>query len=334
MAQIDKKYHELVNTILEKGRWQEDPNRQGVKRLNIPRYNFEYDLKDGFPAITTKKLAWKSVVGELLWFLRGDTNIKYLLDNNIHIWDKDCFKYWYKNQVDKPTMRLEDFLNKTHYFSEIGDCGRIYGYQLRNFDGKIDQFKNLIEGLIKTPLSSEHIVTYQSPSDKGKQALPPCHKGFQIMVYELTRQERVSLLPNDTPTVFLDYLNIPKYGFDLVWEQRSVDTFLGLPFNIASYTLLAHIIGVLVNMVPGKIYGDLRNVHLYDNSIDAVKEQLKRDCDKHGKCCLQIDNDVYIDAKKYQNNTAMFLARLQIKDFTLENYESYPQLKTEMLSRD
>lgn len=355
MAKIDKKYHKLLNKILDKGRWYEDPNRKGVKRLQIPHYSFKYNLKNGFPAITTKKLYWKGVVGELLWFLRGDTNIKYLVDNNINIWNKDAHNFFKKDLTKKQNLTDKEFIDLCKHrwsknWTNIGDLGRVYGAQWRDWNkvgldndgeqvllGRFDQISNLIKNLKKKPLSTDHIVTAWNPGELNNMALPPCHKGFQIMVYELTLEERLDIsgpIDYEDEEEFDTILNSksPKYGFDLVWEQRSVDTFLGLPFNIASYALLAYIIGKMVNMVPGKIYGDLRNVHIYDNAIDTTKEQLSRNINKYDKCKLNHlkTEDFY---KSLSKNLSL-LGHLDISDFKLNNYKSYDNIKTEMLSRD
>ena len=352
MAEIDRIYHNLLQHIKVNGRWQDDPNRKGTKRLNIPRYNFEYDLRKGFPAITTKKLAWKSVVGELLWILRGETNIKYLVDNGINIWNKDAYNRYLKEHIpEQGTLTLEEFIslikqNEKPIYHELGDLGRVYGAQLRywvedeyRFVGEymsetkyvyIDQLKNLIKGLKEIPLSSEHIVTYVNPKDKYQQALPPCHKGFQIMVYPLSETYSYHIVDFGKEK-FSDKTKVwesAKYGFDLVWEQRSVDTFLGLPFNIASYALLARIIGKLVNMVPGKLYGDLRNVHIYDNATEAAKEQLSRDVDKYKECQLEEFSGFKMDMYGDIDN---WLSSKDINDFKLLNYKSYPSIKVEML---
>lgn len=338
MAEIDNKYHELLQHILDNGRLQDDPNRKGVKRLNIPRYNFEYDLQDGFPAITTKKLYWKGVIGELLWFLRGDTSIKYLIDNNINIWNKDAYNFYVKNHKTTSASYGVWLSELKHGSNVTGNCGRIYGAQWRKwttiYDNPLsgmpeplDQIDNLIKNLKENPLATDHIVTAWNPAEKDQMALPPCHKGFQLMVYELSPLEC---------TKYADKSKIPykgpKYGFDLVWEQRSVDTFLGLPFNIASYALLAHIIGEMVNMIPGKIYGDLRNVHIYNNHLDAVKEQLSRDVNKYKECDLNISTKAISELKdglKYIDNEW-----INIRNFLLLGYKSYDSIKAEMLSRD
>jgi thymidylate synthase len=311
-----------------------------VERIQISNYTFKHDFKDGFPAITTKKLFWKGVVGELLWFLRGDTNIKYLNDNGIHIWDKDATN-----------------------FSNNGHCGRIYGAQWRDwsdvgfdkisnrfYDQGLDQISNLIKGLKETPMGTKHIVTAWNPAELDEMALPPCHWSFEILVEPIDFKTRNKLSSNynvisnnkfKNRTSFSwkeakeniinlwDKFNVPKYQFTLKWHQRSVDTFLGLPFNIASYALLAHIIGKMTNMIPKGIIGDLSNVHIYVPHIEAVKEQMSRNFSEHDKCELEIliPNKGY-----YTQELNKIINGFDINDFQLENYKSYPAIKAEMLS--
>lgn len=349
MATVDQTYKDLLNKIIKDGKLYEDPNRKGVKRLQVPHYSFEHDLRESFPAITTKKLYWKGVVGELLWFLKGDTNIKYLIDNGINIWNKDAYNYYCKlckiNDIEPWT--IEEFIslikidgsiehgNLPNY--RLGDLGRIYGAMWRNWIDatkgynykeewfSIDQISNLIKNLKEKPLATDHIVTAWNPAELDDMALPPCHKGFQLMVYELTPLECAKYADKSK----IPYKG-PKYGFDLVWEQRSVDAFLGLPFNIASYALLAHIIGKIVNMVPGKLYGDLRNVHIYDNAIDGAKEQLARDVNNHDNCELE---EVLFGTDQWFLGLNEILEFSEIKDFKLNGYSSYPSIKVPMLSR-
>jgi len=365
MAIIDENYHELLNTILKNGFKYEDPNRKGINRIQIPSYQFKHDFKDGFPAITTKKLYWKGVVGELLWFLRGDTNIKYLVDNNINIWNKDAYNYYCK--VSDKTIGEKEFKYSFEEFIQhckntpkypaiagsdykLGDVGRIYGAQWRNFTVHnvgpndsfpiyVDQIANLIKNLKEKPLSSSHIVTAWNPAELDQMALPPCHKGFQLMVYELTTNERLHLWGNPTNTIFkesklknkfLNENNVPKYGFDLVWEQRSCDSFLGIPFNIASYALLAHIIGKIVNMVPGELYGDLRNVHIYEPHLDAVKEQLNRSTDVLNSRC-ELENFTGFKMGMH-NNFNQWINSREISDFNLTEHSEQPVIKAEMLA--
>jgi thymidylate synthase len=226
MAKIDIAYHKLLQEIKQKGFKYEDPNRKNVYRYQIPNYQIQHNFSDGFPAITTKKLYWKGVVGELLWFLRGDTNIKYLVDNSINIWNKDAYNY--AKLKCNYNRNIEEFINdvkknnKFHgYTFKLGDLGRVYGAQWRNFMGyadNVDQFSNLIKGLKKTPMGTKHIVTAWNPSELKDMALPPCHWSFEILV------EPVKYIMG---TDFIKYANSPKYQFTLKWHQRSVDTFLG-----------------------------------------------------------------------------------------------------------
>lgn len=240
MSKIDKNYHSLLTKIMNEGYMYDDPNRKDVQRLEIPSYTFRHEFKDGFPAITTKKLAYKSVVTELLWFLRGDTNIKYLVDNGCNIWNKDAYNYYLKDYESyDATASFDEFIKEVKDDSSIlnlGDLGKVYGHYWRDYDG-FDQIKDIIDKMINTPMSSEIIVTARNPNDKDNQALPCCHYGFQVVVRPLTIVERTLL--SDTKKYpplrhnlklyeqFLNETNVPKYGFELHWHQRSVDTFLG-----------------------------------------------------------------------------------------------------------
>lgn len=294
MARIDGIYHNLLSTILADGYEYEDPNRKGVIRKEITHTQIEYALPTGFPLLTTKQMYFKGIVGELLWFLRGDTNIKYLNDNNIHIWDKDAAK-----------------------FSETGDLGRIYGAQWRKWTGEayfiedtdsiehdsIDQIRRLIHILKINPMGTRHIVTAWNPAELHNTALPPCHWAFEIICFP--------------------YGN--SYGFNLKWHQRSVDVFLGLPFNIASYALLAHIIGHITGYKPWMIIGDLSNIHIYDSHMDAVKEQLMRDTNRYTA------PNLIMELPEYNNNFDEFINKVEIKNFGVNPYYYYPQIKAEML---
>jgi thymidylate synthase len=341
MAKIDKSYHKLLNEILKKGYKYEDPNRKDVHRIEIPSYQIKHDFKDGFPAITTKKLYWKGIVGELLWFLRGDTNIKYLLDNNINIWNKDAYNYYCKN-VRNP-LSFEIWLDniKSHNLHETsGDLGRVYGSQWRNFMGyadNVDQFSNLIKGLKKTPMGTKHIVTAWNPAELEDMALPPCHWSFEILVEPIGKTERLKMMRDlgatwnipisniDFDKLCKDKWKIPFHKFTLKWHQRSVDTFLGLIFNIASYALLAQIIGKLTNMKPKGIIGDLSNVHIYEEHLDAIDIQLSRDVNKHDNCELDIKEI------GWDESTEDILDHLMISDFKLKNYTSEVAIPARML---
>jgi thymidylate synthase len=245
MAKIDIAYHKLLQEIKQKGFKYEDPNRKNVYRYQIPNYQIQHNFSDGFPAITTKKLYWKGIVGELLWFLKGDTNIKYLLDNNINIWNKDAYNYYCKN-VRNP-LSFEIWLDniKSHNLHETsGDLGKVYGAQWRNWksynqgfdeaqrkfgDEKqgLDQFSNLIKGLKETPMGTKHIVTAWNPAELDEMALPPCHWSFEILVEPLSVLDQTLFVKDNSKKGWTVKAKRPKYQFTLKWHQRSVDTFLG-----------------------------------------------------------------------------------------------------------
>lgn len=334
---INSNYQNLVKEILDTGYLYDDPNRKGVKRLEIPSYTFRHEFKDGFPAISTKKLAWKSVVTELLWFLNGYTNIKYLVDNGCNIWNKDAYNYYLKhyNIFSEEPLSFKDFINniKDPYFKPenfttkdytMGDLGKVYGHYWRNFNG-VDQITELIKDMINKPMSSELLVVARDPSDKKVQALPCCHYGFQIVMRPLFRSEfaKNKLIDN----------NIPTYGFELHFKMRSVDTFLGLPFNISSYALLALILEKITGHKALGIQGDLKKVHLYDNSLEAAKELITRECSEE-KVILNIkERYEYGRLRKDQCTLDNLLSNIEISDFNLENYNPQEPLKVEMLSR-
>jgi thymidylate synthase len=339
MAKIDKKYHVLLRKIVNKGFKYEDPNRKGTYRIQIPNHTFKHNFDYGFPAITTKKLYWKGVVGELIWFLRGDTNIKYLVDNGINIWNKDAYNYYLKEceNLNIPKGEREIFndwlslVKQAPYRegSNYGNLGRVYGAQWRDWNkpyeiNGLDQISNLIKGLKENPMGTRHIVTAWNPAELNDMALPPCHWSFEILVEPIYENKRY----NDASNLGLKK---PEYKFTLKWHQRSVDTFLGLPFNIASYALLAQIIGKLTNMIPKGIIGDLSNVHIYEPHLDAVREQLSRDVDGHKECELVCNSNIKYDYDKGKSLTNT-INDLDILDFELLKYESYPRIPAEMLA--
>jgi thymidylate synthase len=318
---INEIYHDILKTILESGVKYQDPRRKGVIRTQIPYYNFTYEFKNGFPAITTKKLAIKSIITELIWFMRGDTSIEYLLDNNCNIWNKDAYNYYVKHAQQGrhgAWLSYEEFITeiKGENEDELGQLGPVYGAQWRAFDGK-DQLKDIVNKMINEPMRTDIMLNSWNVAELDMMALEPCHFGLQIMM---------------KPMYFDENKNKTQYGFYLVWSQRSVDTFLGLPFNIASYGVLAHILGELTDSVPLGIIGDLRNVHLYDNSISAVKEQLERSVNKYsaGKLKYNLPMDIY----KGTGDIDDVIYRLDKDMFSLPDYNSYGPLKVPMLGRD
>lgn len=351
MAVIDSKYQSLLNKILNKGFRYEDPNRKGVHRIQIPHYQFEHSFEDGFPAVTTKKLYWKGIVGELLWFLRGSTNIKYLVDNNINIWNKDAFNYYLKRNPEGTKDSFKEGISKNNHIA--GDLGRVYGSQWRKwnisdsefdlYDGRVDQISNLIKGLKENPMGTRHIVTAWNPAELDDMALPPCHWSFEILVEPRSKEDIKKELSNLGATwstsmsdkQFKAFAHkrwkVREYQFTLKWHQRSVDTFLGLPFNIASYALLAYIIGRFTNMVPKGIIGDLSNVHIYEPHLDAVATQLGRKTTMwNTRCELIISNPANTLLSKFKDIDDI-VKGLKINDFNLTKHTEQPAIKAEML---
>ncbi len=294
---IEHDYLRILKEVLDNGKDKED--RTGTGTISVFGRQIRHDMSKGFPLLTTKKMYWKGIVTELLWFLRGDTNIKYLVDNGCNIWNGDAYKNYERRWeaegkfLSPPVNKFtkEEFVNeiKTNWVvsRELGELGPIYGKQWRDWDEdtgvKIDQISNLIEQLKTNPDSRRLMVNAWNPTYLPHMTLPPCHYGFQVYTRELSDKERMKLAGYEDiggigqnmirETVDMDN-SIPRRAISLMWNQRSVDTFLGLPFNIASYGLLLEIIAKGVNMVPDELIGNLGDCHLYKNHIEQAKEQL------------------------------------------------------------
>ena len=266
-------------------------------------------MSEGFPLLTTKKMSFKTIVTELLWFLQGRTDLRYLLENNCHIWTGDAYKVYDKDfdrehppfSAPYPTRLTEKefeekILSDDDFNKWYGELGPIYGKQWRSWSvgsledkhgfGNIDQIANLINDLKTNPDSRRLMVNAWNVGELDQMVLPPCHFGFQVYTRELSLGERTNykkkrdgIARTFAPYThqMLDGSNIPKRAISLMWNQRSVDTFLGLPFNIASYGLLLEIIAKAVNMVPDELIGNLGDVHLYSNHIEQAKEQIGRE---------------------------------------------------------
>lgn len=264
MNNLDKKYQQLLSDIIEFGVEKED--RTGTGTISEFGHQIRHKMSEGFPLLTTKKMHWKSIVTELLWFLRGDTNIKFLLDYDCHIWDGDAYKNYLEETQHEASYTKEQFINliKTDkdWANVWGELGPIYGKQWRDWND-IDQIQHLINELKTNPDSRRLMVNAWNVDELHQMVLPPCHYGFQLYTRKTTRDEKI--------------VNPGKYrAISLMWNQRSVDTFLGLPFNIASYGLLLEIIAKEVNMIPDELIGNLGDVHLYKNHIEQAKEQISR----------------------------------------------------------
>ena len=348
MNQLDLDYQNLLKDILENGI---QKNTRNGKVLSVFGRTIRHKFNDGnFPLLTTKKMYFKGIVTELLWFLRGDTNIKYLVDNGCNIWNGDAYKNYYYSFSSPVTGRgtlpltQEEFINKIktddEFANKWGELGSIYGKQWRswtNYTGDeiqegiyeminepIDQIANLINDLKTNPDSRRLMVNAWAVHDLPNMTLPPCHYGFQVYTRELSDDERHDLYEEKymfTETIEekgIDYkYNIPTRAISLMWNQRSVDTFLGLPFNIASYGLLLEIIAKEVNMAPDELIGNLGDVHLYSNHIEQAKEQISREPFELPKLGKLPD---YLGKK---DNWECY----KPDDFTIENYQSHPSIK-------
>ena len=332
MNNLDKAYQQLLSDIIEFGVEKED--RTGTGTISEFGHQIRHKMSEGFPLLTTKKMHWNSIVTELLWFLRGDTNIKFLLDYDCHIWDGDAYKNYLEHTQHEASYTKEQFINliKTDkaWANVWGELGPIYGKQWRDWNG-IDQIQNLINELKSNPDSRRLMVSAWNVSELDEMVLPPCHYGFQVYTRELSIEEQVRAYEKMGYAKNLDPLDYaPKRAISLMWNQRSVDTFLGLPFNIASYGLLLEIIAREVNMVPDELIGNLGDVHLYSNHIEQAKEQMYRrpyDLPK-----VQItERDWYLHPLvKLNSEERMFQQKIRSyrpECFELIGYESHPKIK-------
>jgi thymidylate synthase len=378
---IEHQYLKLVKDILDNGSTKETRNGGTI---SVFGRQIRHDMKLGFPLLTTKKMYWKGIATELLWFLRGDTNIKYLVDNNCHIWDGDAYKNYIFNSEWFPIssvsggfigtkansdeiMTQELFINKIKTDDEFakkwGELGPIYGKQWRQWKQFIpydvteenckvavqvtDQIQNLINDLKTNPDSRRLMVSAWNVGELDQMTLPPCHYGFQVYTRELSLEERTQYKKkrDDIARTFapythqmLDGSNIPTRAISLMWNQRSVDTPLGLPFNIASYALLLELLAVEVNMVPDELVGNLGDCHIYKNQIEGIKEQLTREPYQLPK--LNINTEWWptesgkygvdpIDAQAVLKGFSddSFCRCLMEEDLQLSNYNYHPTIK-------
>ena len=309
MNKLDKQYQDLLQSILDYG--VEKKDRTGTGTKSIFGYTIRHNMQDGFPVLTTKKMAWKTMVTELLWFLRGDTNIKFLVDNNCHIWDGDAYKIYFSEIASNKNMNFEVPLSKEEFINKIktddefakkwGELGPVYGKQWRSWDAHnkydidptpVDQITNLINDLKTNPDSRRLMVNAWNVGELDQMVLPPCHYGFQC------------------------YVRDGKY-LSLMWNQRSVDTFLGLPFNIASYGLLLTILAKEVNMVPDQLIGNLGDTHLYLNHIEQAKEQITRE---------PFELPTLNQFPTYEGSRPSIESYV-VSDFTLKDYKSHESIK-------
>jgi thymidylate synthase len=402
MNNIDKQYQALLQDILDNG--VEKKDRTGTGTISVFGRQIRHKMSEGFPLLTTKKMPWKSIVTELLWFLQGNTNIKWLVDNGCNIWNGDAYKN-YENEFNKGDVfgiRLDDGTERVASIDEFirrikvddefaekwGELGPIYGKQWRKWSGvikksisgtklfstgftQIDQIQNLINDLKTNPDSRRLMVNAWNVGELDHMVLPPCHYGFQVYTRELSMEERATIWNNTHNPVGNIYTHnqydendIPARTISLMWNQRSCDFPLGIPFNIASYGLLLEIIAKEVNMIPDELIGNLGDCHIYLNQIEGCKEQIGRKYTHEERTELlkqamgeenynkAVDELMpfggglsgYYDLHKipYMSREPYALPRLKfspcpitgidmeyqsISQFQIENYESHPTIK-------
>ena len=307
-----KQYLDLCRHILENGNDKGD--RTGTGTWSVFGYQMRFNLQEGLPLMTTKKIAFRLIATELLWFIKGDTNVRTLIAQNNHIWDEWAFEKWVKSEDYKgPDMTdfghrvLQDQLFKEQYDEQMqvfqkriledevfakkfGDLGPVYGKQWRSWPdvkgGTIDQLRNVIESIKKNPNSRRHIVSAWNPAEVDDMALPPCHSLFQFYVAD-------------------GKLSCQLY-------QRSADVFLGVPFNIASYALLTHLIAKECKLEVGDFVHTLGDAHIYKNHFTQVEEQLSRTPKVLPKLVIKTNKDSIFD--------------YEMADLTIEGYDPYPRI--------
>lgn len=313
MSIVEEPYLQLIRDILEKGHEKSDRTGTGTKSLF--GYQMRFNLAEGFPLLTTKKVPFGLIKSELLWFLRGDTNIRFLLEHNNHIWDEWAFKNWVESdEYHGPDMtnfglraQEDDNFNKVYqdekkkfcqkivedqeFANKFGNLGDVYGAQWRHWQTRngetIDQIKDVIETIKNNPDSRRMIVTAWNPEDVSLSALPPCHTLFQF------------------------YVNDGKLSCQLY--QRSADVFLGVPFNIASYALLTHMIARETGLEVGEFVHTLGDAHIYLNHLDQVNEQLQRKPNDAPTLWLNPEKKNIMD--------------FEMEDIKVKNYHSHSAIK-------
>ena len=316
MSNIEKQYQGILRKLVLYGSEKED--RTGTGTLSYFGEQIRHNMQDGFPLLTTKKMAIKTMMTELKWFLKGDTNIKYLVDYGCNIWNGDDYKKYEKyamaNSYGTDILSMNEFIEQIktddEFASKWGELGPIYGKQWRDWKSQkfdvakgngyllqIDQIAKVIVDLKNNPDSRRLMVSAWNVGELDEMTLPPCHYGFQLYTRDSTREEKI--------------VNPGKYKVvSLMWNQRSVDTFLGLPFNIASYATLLQLIADECDMIAGELIGNLGDVHLYKNHIQQAKEQINRT--PYKLPTIELSNVDILNGEF---------------DYEIKGYESHPTIK-------
>lgn len=282
-----EQYLKLCSYVLNQGKNKDDRTNTGT--LSVFGYQMRFDLNQGFPLLTTKKVHWPAIVHELLWFISGDTNIEYLVKNNVRIWNEWPYqKYCQTKEYQQETLKefSEKIKNNHEFASKYGDLGPVYGKQWRNFNG-VDQLNELIKNLKENPFSRRHVLSAWNPAEIKNMALPPCHTLIQFYVSS-------------------------DYKLSCQLYQRSGDIFLGVPFNIASYALLTMMLAQVCGYQLGDFVHTLGDAHIYNNHFEQVEEQLSRTPRKLPRMVI--------------NHNVKDLFKFKFEDFNLEGYDPYPKI--------
>ena len=287
-----KQYHALLNEILEKGTDRLDRTSTGTR--SIFGYQMRFDLAEGFPLLTTKKVHFKSVVHELLWFITGSTNIRPLVLNNVRIWNEWPYERFVKSDAYN-NESLDDYVerikNDQTFADKHGNLGPVYGKQWRDFNG-VDQLKQLIEGIRHNPFSRRHIISAWNPAELENMALPPCHMMMQF------------------------YVSSDRKRLSCQLYQRSADVFLGVPFNIASYALFTHLIAQVCDLEAGEFIHTFGDVHIYNDHMEQV--------------ALQLSREPLPLAHLRLNPMIKEIEDFRYEDIELLDYQSYPAIKAKV----
>ena len=342
MNNVDSQYLDMLRYILKNGRVKKD--RTGVGTISVFDYTMRFNLEEGFPMLTTKKVNFDSILHELLWFLRGDTNIRYLLQNGVNIWNDWPHKSYCQavERAGLPAMSMSEFkkeiLDNDEFADTFGSVGKVYGAQWRGFTSVnpnsplshksvyyFDQLAQLLKDLKNNPDSRRMLVTAWNPTEMSLAALPSCHYCFQCYTEELTDDERMSRLDDDDKLQFvggtnmtvkelLDLHGAPKRRLSLKWNQRSTDCYIGLPYDIASYAILTHMLAQVLNYVPGDLIFSSGDTHCYLNHRDQIAEQLNR-------------KPYYDLPKLWLNPDVKDLFAFKFEDVKLLDYNCHPAIK-------
>lgn len=323
MSEINKQYQELLHKIYYRGFEYEDPNRKGVIRKQIPYFNFGHDFEEGFPIIGLKQTYPKMAFNEMKAFMQGKTNLRDLEELGVTFWREDAYNYYCKVYIEQYPHALYKMFDVITFLSKIqegklecqdlgeyklGDLGKIYSHQIRNWNTNIDQLNNVLERLKQEPNSTKNIITMWNPSDLKACVLSPCHTRFSFIVENLKDGGK---------------------GLRVQWNQDSVDTFLGLPVNIMYYSFVCYVFAHYLGMKPLGIIGNLSNVHLYDNSFEVVEKLLKFNPDELEPVKIETN------FTKEWFNLDDYLRQLDFaENIKINNYKHSGRFDVEMLAYD